>query len=399
MTVFKNIKELIKTLDWSKELLSEMFEKRNTFSYKYDMAIEVLGDIDRVEKLIETEVIRKNGTYLEIDEKYLDFFELVLEVNEQISTAFIQDSIQLVKDSINFYLKENKEDKQFSYLKQTKSALQKIGRIINRSIIDLNRNIENTFKYESNYKIKLNRLENFDIKRTQIKDLIEQTDELITNDELTFFKFALDIELNQIVNKLRLQLADARHNISETHNQIIEYINQTKHKTQLLEKVKQVKYLRDMFELKSKTNFENILINNNALLFSNKLQFSTKLSIDYLQTDEGRDIIDKVIRKFKTENKPVIQLSEIISDNYLQTEVELEYFINIEEVKRGFTASGNHLFNFIMNYEFPREVDFSERVTLFCRLVSVYEHEFNISDSFTRKEDIEFAMIYPKNRI
>jgi hypothetical protein len=396
MTVFKNIKELIKTLDWSKELLSEMFEKRNTFSYKYDMAIQVLGDIERVEKLIETEVIRKNGAFLEIDEQYLDFFELVLEVNEQISTAFIQESIQLVKDSINFYLKENKEDKQFSYLKQTKSALQKIGRIINRSIIDLNRNIENTFKTESNYKIKLDKLGNFDVKRTQIKDLIEQADDLITNDELTFFKTALDIELNQIVNKLRLQLADARHNISETHNQIIEYINQTKHKTQLLEKVKQVKYLRDMFELKSKTNFETILINNNALLFSNKLQFSTKLSIEYLQTDEGRDIIDKAIKKFKTENKPVIQLSEIISDNYLQTEVEQEYFINIEEVKRGFSASGDHLYDFIMNYEFPREVGFSERVTLFCRLVSVYENEFNISDDFTRKEDIEFAMIYPK---
>ena len=396
MTVFKNIKELIKTLDWSKELLSEMFEKRNSFSYKYDMAIQVLGDVERVEKLIETEVIRKNGAYLEIDEQYLDFFELVLEVNEQISTAFIQESIQLVKDSINFYLKENNADKQFSYLKQTKSALQKIGRIINRSIIDLNRNIDNTFKYESNYKIKIDRLENFDVKRTQIKDLIEQTDDLITNDELTFFKTASDIELNQIVNKLRLQLADARHNISETHNQIIEYINQTKHKTQLLEKVKQVKYLRDMFELKSKTNFEAILINNNALLFSNKLQFSTKLSIDYLQTDEGRDIIDKAIRKFKTENKPVIQLSEIISDNYLQTEVEQEYFINIEEVKRGFIASGNHLFDFIMSYKFPREVDFDERVTLFCRLVSVYENEFNISDNYTRKEDIEFAMIYPK---
>ena len=136
MTVFKNIKELIKTLDWSKELLSEMFEKRNSFSYKYDMAVQVLGDVERVEKLIETEVIRKNGAYLEIDEQYLDFFELVLEVNEQISTAFIQESIQLVKDSINFYLKENNADKQFSYLKQTKSALQKIGRIINRSIIN-----------------------------------------------------------------------------------------------------------------------------------------------------------------------------------------------------------------------------------------------------------------------
>jgi len=396
MTVFKNIKELIKTLDWSKDLLSEMFEKRNSFSYKFDMAAQVLGDVDRVEKLIETEVIRRNGSFIEIDEKYLDFFELVLEVNEQISTAFIQDNIQQVKDSINFYLKENKEDKQYSYLKQVKSALQKIGRITTRSIIDLNRNIDNTFKTEPNYKIKLNKLENFDIKRTQIKELIEQTDNLITTDELTFFTTALDVELNQIVSRLRLQLNDARHNINETHNQIIEYINQTKHKSQLLEKVKQVKYLRDMFELKSKTNFEEILYNANALLFSTKEHFKTKLSLDYLQTDEGRDIIEKVTKKFKTENKVALQFSEAISDNYLQTEEEQEQFINLEEVKRSFTASGNHLYDFIMNYNFPKEVDFSERVTLFCKIVSIYDKEFEITDKFNTKDNIEFAMIYPK---
>ncbi|MFN8260458.1 MAG: hypothetical protein U0X41_05895 [Chitinophagales bacterium] len=396
MTVFKNIKELIKTLDWSRDLLSEMFEKRNTFSYKFDMAVMVLGDVDRVEKLIETEIIRKNGSFLEIDEKYLDFFELVLEVNEQISTAFIQDNIQQVKDSINFYLKENKEDKQYSYLKQVKSALQKIGRITTRSIIDLNRNIDNTFKTEPNYKIKLNKLENFDLKRMQIKDLIEQTDNLITTDELTFFTTALDVELNQIVNRLRLQLVDARHNISETHNQIIEYINQTKHKSQLLEKVKQVKYLRDMFELKSKTNFEEILMDSNAVLFTGREQFKTRLSLEYLQTDQARDILENAVRKFKTKNKATVQLSEAISDNYLQTEEEQEQFIHLEDLKRTFTASGNHLYDFIMNYNFSREVDFSERVTLFCKIVSIYDKEFEITEKFGSRDNIEFAIIYPK---
>lgn len=396
MTVFKNIKELIKTLDWSRDLLSEMFEKRNTFSYKFDMAVMVLGDVDRVEKLIETEIIRKNGSFLEIDEKYLDFFELVLEVNEQISTAFIQDNIQQVKDSINFYLKENKEDKQYSYLKQVKSALQKIGRITTRSIIDLNRNIDNTFKTEPNYKIKLNKLENFDLKRMHIKDLIEQTDNLITTDELTFFTTALDVELNQIVNRLRLQLVDARHNISETHNQIIEYINQTKHKSQLLEKVKQVKYLRDMFELKSKTNFEEILMDSNAVLFTGREQFKTRLSLEYLQTDQARDILENAVRKFKTKNKATVQLSEAISDNYLQTEEEQEQFIHLEDLKRTFTASGNHLYDFIMNYNFSREVDFSERVTLFCKIVSIYDKEFEITEKFGSRDNIEFAIIYPK---
>jgi len=262
--------------------------------------------------------------------------------------------------------------------------------------IDLNRNIDNTFKTEPNYKIKLNKLENFDLKRMQIKDLIEQTDNLITTDELTFFTTALDVELNQIVNRLRLQLVDARHNISETHNQIIEYINQTKHKSQLLEKVKQVKYLRDMFELKSKTNFEEILMDSNAALFTGREQFKTRLSLEYLQTDQARDILENAVRKFKTKNKATVQLSEAISDNYLQTEEEQEQFIHLEDLKRTFTASGNHLYDFIMNYNFSREVDFSERVTLFCKIVSIYDKEFEITEKFGSRDNIEFAIIYPK---
>jgi hypothetical protein len=396
MTLFKNIKELIKTLDWSKELLSEMFEKRNLFLYKYEQAVHLIGDVDKIEKLIDAEIITKNGIFIELDEKYLNFFELILEVNEQISTSFISENIEQIKESINFYLKENNEDRQFSYLKQTKSALQKIGRITNRSIIDLNRNIENTFKTEPNYKIKLSKLENFDNKRTQIKALIEETDNLITNEELTFFITALDVELNQIVNRLRLQLVDARHNINETHNQIIDYINQTKYKTQLLEKIKQVKYLKDNFELSSKTDFKAILSEKKALIFSPKIRFSTNLSLDYLLMDEGNAIIKNAIKKFGNKNKPIVTYSEIIEDNYLETEVEEEIFINIEDLKRGFMASRNHLYDFVMNYEFPRIVGFSERVTLFCRLVSVYENEFVISEQFMRKDDIEFALIYPQ---
>lgn len=39
MTPFKNIKELLKTLGWSRELVSEMFQKRNLFSYKYEQTV------------------------------------------------------------------------------------------------------------------------------------------------------------------------------------------------------------------------------------------------------------------------------------------------------------------------------------------------------------------------
>lgn len=395
MLTFNSIKELIKSLDWSKDLLSEMFEKRNSFSYKYEMALEILEE-DRIEKLIEKEVLRRNGAFLEIDEKYLQFFELVLEVNEQVSTAFIHENIQHVKESINYYLKESGSDKQYSYLKVIKSSLQKIGRITHRSIIDLNRNIENTFKTEPTYKVKIAKLENFDIKRKDIEFLIQQTEKLVTEEELTFFKAALDEELRRITNSLRIKLNEGRHNLIETQKQIINYLNQIKHQSEFIEKIRQIKYLRDQFELKSKTNFLEVLSNNNSVIFEPKSSYPLKLSIDYLQTDEAYQSILKISKKFTNGHKN-IALAEAIEDSYLITETEEEIFINLEEVKNGFMASGNNLYDFVQSYRFPKDVSFEERLTFFCQMISQYENEFNIADTYNKKNEIEFVMVYPKN--
>jgi hypothetical protein len=50
MNHFQSIKELINVLVWSKDLLVEMFEKRKSFAYKYDHALELLEE-DRIETL------------------------------------------------------------------------------------------------------------------------------------------------------------------------------------------------------------------------------------------------------------------------------------------------------------------------------------------------------------
>src|SRR5438105_13622457 len=74
MSHFNNIKELINTLAWSKELLGEMFEKRKSFAYKYEQAVEIMEE-ERVETLISKGVIRQNGPYLDLDDQFQSFFE------------------------------------------------------------------------------------------------------------------------------------------------------------------------------------------------------------------------------------------------------------------------------------------------------------------------------------
>ena len=395
MLHFNNIKELLNLLARTKELLTEMFEKRKSFAYKYDMALELV-DEDVLETLISKGVVRQSGAYIELDEQYLGFFEQVLEVNEDINTAYIQENIGQVKQYINFYLQENNEQRKYGYLKNIKSAMRKIGRITLRNIIDLNRNIENAFKSEPNYKIKIARLEGFDQKRKDIQLLIEQTERMILGEEeQTFFKTAMDDELKYISSQLRLKLTEARHNLIETQKQVIEFLNQVKFQSRLVEKIKQVKYLKDQFELKAKTNLVEVLQTNNAVNFESKPAYPLRLSLEDLQTDEARNSIEKISQKLKHGKRNALPVAEGISDAYLQTETEEEVFINLQAMRNGFIASGKNLYQFVMEYHYPRVVLMDEKITIFCQLVSMYETEFNISNDYGQQAQIEYAMVYP----
>ena len=89
-------------------------------------------------------------------------------------------------------------------------------------------------------------------------------------------------------------------------------------------------------------------------------------------------------------------VADKISGEYLETKIEEEIQINLEEVKNSFVASSHNLFDFVMNYDFMKNVSFDERVTIYCQLVSQYENAFEITEQFAEKDEIEFAMIYPK---
>ena len=398
MNTFGSIKELLSTLKREHELLTEMFEKRKSLSYKYDFALELVDfDEDRIQYLINHSVIRQNGPYLEIDDQFLQFFEMVLEVNEEINISYVNENIQNVKQNILYYLQENSENRKYNYLRAVKTAFRKIGLITLRNVVDLKRNVENTFKNEPNYKVKKAKLENLDRKRIDINSLIDQTERLISEEEQTFFRSALDEELKQIVTDTRLQLNDCRHNLIEIQKQVIEYLNQIKYQSGIIEKIRQIKYLKDQFEIRSKTNLIEALAKDNAVIFEPNPSFQFKLSLNYLQTDDvAYDSIKKVSRRIKQGVRFDLPIAENISNEYLETRFEEEIQINLEEVKNGFVASGKHLFEFVMGYDFAKEIPFDERVTIYCQLASQYEAVFNVTEKFNAQREIEYAVVYPR---
>ena len=97
MASFRNIDELIRTLDREKILLKEMFEKRKALSYRQEDALSLLDyKLERLKFLVESGVILSNGDFLELEEVYMKFFEDVLQVNEQIDVASVAQIISRI---------------------------------------------------------------------------------------------------------------------------------------------------------------------------------------------------------------------------------------------------------------------------------------------------------------
>lgn len=398
MNTFSNIRELLLALSREEKLLTEMFKKRKTTDYKYEYALDLVDNNDgKLQYLIDRSVIRQNGNNLEIDDLYVQFFEQVLEANEEINTSYINENLEKVKQNIDYYFNEHNEQRKYEYLRIIKNTLRKIGIITLRNVVDLKRNIDNTFKSEPTYKNKRAKLINLDNKRKDITKLIENTEFLITEEDITFFRTATDEELKRVIVQLKIQLSKCTHNLIEIERQVIDFLNQIKQQSGVIEKLRQIKYLKDQFILETSTDIRQVLSASNSVIFEPKPSYPLKLSLKYLQVSEEAFLnIKKIANRLKLGTKLNQPVADKISDEYLETQIEEEIQINLEEVKNSFVASSYNLFDFVLNYNFIKNVSFEERVTIYCQLVSQYDTFFEITEQFAEKDDIEFAMIYPK---
>lgn len=399
MNTFSNIKELVATLSREVNLLSEMFKKRKSIkNFQYDYALDLVDNNDkRIKYLLDREVLRQNGSNLEIDDLFLQFFEQILNANEEVNTSYINENIEKIKQNIDYFLNENNEQRKYNYLREIKKTLRNVGNITLRNVVDLKRNIDNTFKNEPNYKNKIAKLNNLDNKRKDIIRLIEHTELLLSNDSITFFKSATDEELNRIVVLLKIQLQKCTHNLIEIEKQIIDFLNQIQYQNTVLEKLRLIKYLKDQFTLETSTDFKAVINNNNAVVFEPNPSYPLKLSLEFLRSDEGvYESILKISKQMQSAVKTSLTLADKLPEEYLKTQTEEEIQINLEEVKNGFVASSYNLLDFVSAYQYPKDVSFEELVNIYCQLVSQFEALFEISDKYQEKENMEFATIYPK---
>ena len=162
MFVFHSIKELIETLYQNRNLIGFLFSKRRIVVHYDNLLSYMDNDEDKIETLINKNILVRLGNGIELHEDILTFLEKFTDTSEEITVGYIHDLVQNIEENIALYLLENNKEKRFKYLFKVRKELNNVGKNILSNIKVMRRSIENMYVTESNYRIKKQVLENYD---------------------------------------------------------------------------------------------------------------------------------------------------------------------------------------------------------------------------------------------
>lgn len=396
LTHFRTIEELTKTLSREQKLLSEMFEKRKLIKFPLGLALDLVENNEkRLKRLLDYGVLVKAGNTLEIESDYLNFFEEVLDVNEEISVLSVQECINTLKEHIGYFLQETNVNRRAGYQDTVRQLLKKTGFRTLKNVVDLKRNMDNAYKQEPNYVIKKKKLQNLDEKSHSIRAMIRECEKLMDN-EHAFFIMANDPHMAKTCSDVKHDFVEAYHALMEIDRQIIIYINQIDQQNQLYKKIRKLKYLQDQFLIKTDTNIVQVLEGKNPLWMESRQYSKIRLSLEMLREN---DQIVQILRKIAERNgiqKTARTEAEPLTDEDLQTHVQRLKEVDPTEVWNAFSASSYNLFDFILKYDYNSKRDIEDHAALFCQLVILHPEECRMTGKYATYQDIEYPIIYAK---
>lgn len=396
LTHFRTIEELTKTLSREQGLLSEMFEKRKLMKFSLGLALELVGgNENRLKRLVDYGVLVEAGNTVEIESDYRNFFEEVLNVNEEISVLSVQECINTLKEHIGYFLQETNLNRKAGYQDSVRQLLKKTGFRTLKNVVDLKRNMDNAYKQEPNYLIKKTKLKNLDEKSHSIRSMIRECEKLMDNEQ-AFFIMANDPHMAKTCSDVKHDFVDAYHALMEIDRQIIVYINQIDQQNKLYKKIRKLKYLQDQLLIKTDTNLVQVLEDRNPLWMESRQYSKIRLSLEMLREN---DQIVKILRRIAERNgiqKTARTEAAPLTEEDLQEHVQRLKEVDPAEVWNAFAASSYNLFDFILRYDYKAKRDIEDQAALFCQLVILHPDEYRMTGKYATYQDIEYPIIYAK---
>ena len=373
-----------------------MFEKRKLMKFPLGLALELVGGNEtRLRRLVDYGVLVETGNTIEIESDYLNFFEEVLNVNEEISVLSVQECINTLKEYIGYFLQETNTNRKAGYQDSVRQLLKKTGFRTLKNVVDLKRNMDNAYKQEPNYIIKKKKLQNLDEKSHSIRSMIRECEKLMDN-EHAFFLMANDPHMAKTCSDVKHDFVEAYHALMEIDRQIIVYINQIEQQNLLYKKIRKLKYLQDQLLIKTDTNLVQVLEDSNPLWMESRQYSKIRLSLEMLREN---DQIVSILRRIAERNglkKSARTEAKPLTDEDLQEHVQRLKNVDPTEVWNAFSASSYNLFDFILRYDYKAKRDIEDHAALFCQLAILHPDECKMTGKYATYQDIEYPIIYAK---
>ncbi len=396
MKIFTNLNELIKRLYTERKLLHVLFQARLRFDFSYDEAVELVDNEKNLRLLINYGVIRQEGNLIELEEIYQHFFEEVLRLNEDITSSAVKENLQILKDNIDFYLKErNHPEAQGKYVGKIMRSLRNIATQASTKTIELKRVINDTFRQERNYEIKRVKLENYFATLESISLLIRQTERLLDERREPIEVLTTDDRITRLILDVRIQFKDIFHSLIELEHTIRDYLNQIDAHNRLVKHIRKLKYLKDQLTWEQTTNVCEILDRCSHPVLESTTYYTTKVSLSYLRNLDGAiEIIDEVRKNISRlrylKNTPVIPLKE----SELNAVCIIEDFVDTNAVANAFFASSQDLYTFVINYPYVQPQQKERKVEYYLEIVQNHYSNLLVTDEWRQDGNVEYPLIY-----
>jgi len=394
MSLQVNIHDILTQLYYNRNVVEYLFAHRDQVSVNQLMAYTNIS-VEQYQKLISLELIYEYEGMVFLSDPVIALFEEFMEVGD-VTPGVIRDLIHELQRNISFY----QEFHEVRFLRGIKKYLKRIHSSISREIIKLQKNVDETYKNEANFRIKIQKLEAFREKRDTIRDFIKKTENIL-EEVRKIFILSGDSELYNIMMMLKAGLIENMDYLIEIQTDITDFINKIRYQLDVYLKVEKLKEIKDQGNLYFRTNFREIVEQQKPLRLNGIRGPRTRISVDFLYTDEGYALTRKIAQQYKISRMMLRGLAEKMPLDFKNKQVDRQIKLDVSHlVDKFLNQRKKNLFLFIMESKFPESagtVSFEDRLSLFVEIAMEHQRKLNFLyelDEYEYEQDGKKKKLY-----
>ncbi|MEA2048062.1 MAG: hypothetical protein U9O64_06390 [Campylobacterota bacterium] len=394
-----NTAELLTILYKNKNLIEELFEKRDRDIYLHDLSSD--ADLtDKIEYLVNVGILSMDEEPFMLNDTLTLFLENMLETNRRVEIRVIDEELEYLQEKISDYKNKALLHKQKEYLRAIKRILLRINKTVKQSFKVISERVTLEYTTQTNNSEKIIELNRY---REKIEKLIvaeKEIDRVIIR-ELAFFAKAHNQELLHLFYLLAQTLRELRVSLVELQQIVIEYINKAQRKRAFFEKVLKLQGMIKNQEIKQRTDIELLIQEDRykKLFIEKEKSFKTQLSLDVL--DYYSDVFESRVKNSidaSLLSEKAIKKAPKVDENVLNAMVEYSNEVDQYALQRAFKGTNLDLFTFLDNKRYKRGLTLEEKLLIYAQMITLFEQEYEYTEHYKMYENYRVLDIYNKQR-